>query len=76
MSFNIIKVFFFCGEYLVNGNIVIVDLVEFYGMESGMVVIKVLDVYVIKIYNVVRVLVINVVLRNLYFDGIFVEFKG
>lgn len=76
MSFNIIKVFFFCGEYLVNGSIIIVDLVEFYGMESGMVVIKVLDVYVIKIYNVVRVLVINVVLRYLYFDGIFVEFKG
>ena len=76
MSSNITKVFFPRGEYLVNGNIAIADSVELYGTESGMAVIKASDAYAIKIHNAVRVPVTNVVLRNLYFDGILVEFKG
>ena len=76
MSSSITKVFFPRGEYLVSGNIAIADSVELHGTESGMAVIKSSDAYAIKIHNAVRVPVTNVILRNLYFDGILVEFKG
>ena len=68
------KVFFPPGEYLISRDIVIQNSVELHGTEIGIAVIKASTPNARKLYNALPVQ--SVILKNLYLDGIRVNFDG
>ena len=68
------KVFFPPGEYLVSSDIVIKGSVELHGTQKGIAAIKASTPYAKKIHNASPVK--SVALKNLFFDGVRVDFDG